>query len=496
MTCEPLLSINNISKEFPGVKALTDVSFDVYPGEIHVLIGENGAGKSTLIKMLSGVYSIEKGSIKYKGKEINFRSPKDAIQNGIAVIHQELSIVPDLTVAENIFLGRENKKGVVIDTARTDAIAREYISEIGVDIKPNALLSSLSNAEKQMVEIARAIFFNVSLIIMDEPTSALSDSEVSTLFRIIRNLKRKNVSVIYISHRIKELFEIGDRVTVLRDGRLVKTADIKDVDTNSLVSMMVGREIKNYFIRSEHTIGHEILKVDNLSKEGMFKDISFEIKQGQITGISGLVGSGRTELIMTLFGAIKADRGSIFYKGKKVTFSSPCEAIKAGIGFLPEERRTEGLIVDDDVKKNISLPSLVSTSKHGLIDYRWETKNATKYVEKLMIKTPSIHSIVKNLSGGNQQKIVIAKWLAANSQVLFLDEPTRGIDVNAKTEIYRLINDFVVNGGTVLVVSSEMPELLGICDRILVMREGCIVGDLDISEASEERIMGLASIQA
>lgn len=496
MNNEPLLSIKNVSKEFPGVRALTNVSLDVYPGEVHVLIGENGAGKSTLIKMLSGVYSVEQGSITYKGEAINFKSPKEAIQKGIAVIHQELSIVPDLTVAENIFLGRENTKGIVIDNAKTNEIARNYISQIGVEIKPNALLSSLSNAEKQMVEIARAIFFNASLIIMDEPTSSLSDTEVKTLFQIIRNLKEKDVSVIYISHRLKEVFEIGDRVSVLRDGHLVKTAEIEEVDTDSLVSMMVGREIKNYFIRRKHSLGQTILKVESLSRRGEFQNISFEIRQGEITGISGLVGSGRTELIMALFGATKVDSGRIFYKGEEVSFRSPKEAIKAGIGLLPEERRTEGIIVDDEVKKNISLPSLQATKKHGLVDRIWEIDNAHKYVKKLMIKTPTINTITKNLSGGNQQKIVIAKWLAANSRLLFLDEPTRGIDVNAKTEIYGLINDFVKDGGTVLVVSSELPELLGICDRIMVMCEGSIVGDLDISEASEERIMALASIQA
>lgn len=490
----PILSVKNVSKEFPGVKALSDVSLEIYAGEVHVLIGENGAGKSTLIKILSGVYPLQEGSIVYKGESVNFRSPREARVRGIAVIHQELSVVPDLTVAENIFLGRENTKGFFIDRSKTNEIVREYFEQLSIDIPPDTHISDLSNAEKQMVEIARAISMDASVIIMDEPTASLADAEVNALFRVIYNLKAKNVAIIYISHRMNELFEIGDMVTVLRDGCLVKTTDIKNIDSKTLISLMVGREITNFFNKKEHAIGQTILDVKNLTRRGEFSNVSFSLCKGEIAGIAGLVGSGRTELLKAIFGVAKIDSGGVIYKGRSVSFRSPRDAIKARIGFVPEERRSEGIIVDDDVKRNISLPSLMANKRHGLVDRKWEKEVAKKYTERLRIKTPSIHAVTKNLSGGNQQKVVIAKWWAANSELLLLDELTRGIDVNAKAEIYGLINDYVKNGGTVLMVSSELPELLGVCDRIMVMREGDMVGSLDISEATEEKIMNLASV--
>jgi ABC-type sugar transport system ATPase subunit len=495
MNTKTLLKVVHVSKGFPGVKALSDVSLDVNCGEVHVLIGENGAGKSTLIKMIAGIYSIGSGEIFFKGEKVHFKSPYDAINAGISVIPQELSIVDDLTVAENIFLGREKKRGkILLDKESTKKEAQSFFDKYDIGIDVNRLVATLSTAEKQMVEILRAVSWDASLIIMDEPTASLSDVEVKELFKIIRNLKDQNIGIIYISHRLKELFKIGDRITILRDGELVKTTDVSEVNTDQVVSLMVGRKINNYYNRRAHSVGTEVLRVSHLSEKNHFTDVSFALKRGEILGISGLVGAGRSELIETVFGARKANSGEVFLKGKKVNFHSPQDAIRHGFGLVPEERRTEGLIVDDSVEENISLPSLVFTKVKGLLNRTWIKSATQEQIKRLSIKTPSGKTITKYLSGGNQQKIVLGKWFARKIDYLLLDEPTRGIDVNAKAEIYSLIFDFVSNGGSVVMVSSELPELLGICDRILVMREGAVSGEFLASEATEKAIMEKACI--
>lgn len=495
MENKPVIRMKNVSKEFPGAKALNDVSLDFYPGEVHVIVGENGAGKSTLIKILSGVYSFDTGSIEYKGNNIKFNSPKHAMDSGISVIHQELSVVPDLTVAENIFLGREIKKnGIFLDKGKINRISAEILKNLDLNINTKTKIEALSIANMQMVEIAKAISQKASVVIMDEPTSSISEHEVQALFRTIKKLKNSGVSIIYISHRLKELYEIGDKITVLRDGRLIKTLPIKETNEDILISLMVGREIKNYFNKEKHIINEIVLELKGLTKKNEYDNISLELRKGEILGISGLVGAGRTELLRGIFGVEKHDKGEIYLRGKKINFKSPNQAIKHRVGLVPEDRRLQGILVEEDVKRNISLPSIISTAKYGLLNKKWEKRIALEYVKKLSIKTPSIDTQIKSLSGGNQQKVVLAKWLVANSDILLLDEPTRGIDVNAKSEIYALINDFTQKGGSVILVSSDLPEILGICDRIIVMREGQITGMTSREEASEEKVMKLASL--
>jgi ABC-type sugar transport system ATPase subunit len=494
----PVISVQNVSKEFPGVKALTDVSVDFYPGTVHVLVGENGAGKSTLIKMMSGMYSIDQGRILHKGAEIRYSSPRESLDDGIIVIPQELSVVPALTVAENIFLGHEMRRNglPLIDKAATRTAASRLLERLEVNIPPDAVVSDLSIAQMQMIEIARAISREASVIIMDEPTSSLADREVATLFETIKKLKEDGTAIVYISHRLEELFAIGDMVTVLRDGRVIKTTGLEELDVNSLVALMVGREVKDFFHKGHHATEEVVLNVENFTCKGSYEDISFYLRKGEILGISGLVGSGRSELLHGLIGADRHNGGKVTLRGHEVNFKRPEDAVKERIGIVPEERKTQGILVEDDVKSNIFLPSLVRTARFGFIDKPLERATAVSYVDKLRVKTPSIDTVAKNLSGGNQQKVVISKWLASESDILFVDEVTRGIDVNAKAEIYLLLNKFTENGGSVLMVSSELPELLGVCDRILVMREGHMAGELSREEATEEKIMRMASLDA
>ncbi len=492
---EPVISLKGIVKEFPGVRALDDVSLDIYPGEVHVLIGENGAGKSTLFNVMAGIHQPDKGDIVYKGKKVHFLTPHQAIRSGIAMIHQELSAVKDLTVAENLFLGKEPiRNGVFLDYRAMNNEAERALSSIGINVKPTEKIRNLKTAQVQMVEIAKAVFQKASVIIMDEPTSSLSEFEVKVLFDIIEKLKAENVAIIYVSHRLKEIYQIGDAITVLRDGIKITSLPIEQTDENMLISLMVGRDFSN-FIRSEsHASNDIILEVGNLTRTGVFSDISFTLRRGEVFGFAGLIGAGRTEVLRALYGADRYDSGSVSLYGKKVFFKSPREAIKAGIGLVPEDRRLQGILVDDTAVRNIALPSLREVSIRGFVNKVWEKNVAEEYVGRMRIKTPSIHTVTKNLSGGNQQKVIIAKWLAANSNILFLDEPTRGIDVNAKAEIYELINAFTENGGSVVMVSSELVELLSVCDRIAVMREGEMRCVLNHEEATEEIIMKFASI--
>ena len=493
---QPCLQAVHISKVFPGVKALTDISIDFYPGEVHALMGENGAGKSTLIKILSGVYTPSEGEVLFNGEKIEFKGPRDALDHGISVIHQELSIAKDLTVAENIFLGEEKVNGIFLDNRSMIERTNELLKYMKMDeiIHANDLARDLTAAQQQMVEIARVINKNAKVVIMDEPTSSLSDHEINALFEQIRVLRSKNVAIVYISHRLKEIFEICDRATVLRDGCFVRTDKISEISEHDLVASMVGREIQDYFIHTEHTRGEEMLRVEGLTRKGEFENVSFTAYRGEILGISGLVGAGRTETMETIFGARIPDSGQVFVSGQPVHFSSPKDAIAKKIGMVTEDRRTTGLMLRAMVKDNSVLPSLIyHMKKLGFADDKWIDEVSNEYKDKLRVKTPSVETIIANLSGGNQQKVVLAKWLIAESQILILDEPTRGIDVNAKSEFYALMNNFVDQGGTIIMVSSELPEVLGVSDRIIVMCEGHVTGELSREEATETKIMQLAS---
>ena len=498
MTNNNLVEMDNISKSFPGVQALDAVNLTIFSGEVHVLIGENGAGKSTLIKILTGVYQKDSGSLKYKGQPVIFQNPRQAMKAGISVIHQELSLIPDLTVADNIFLGREKVKGQFLDKNYMANKTREILDSLDLHIDPNMKVDRLNTAQKQMVEIARSVSWNSSLVIMDEPTSSLSENEVKSLFNIILKLKKENVGIIYISHRLKEIPEIGDRVTVLRDGKWVKTLPVKESHEKQLISLMVGREIKDYYHfknGEKQEKAHPILEVKNLTREPHFRNISFSLKQGEILGIAGLIGAGRTELLRAIFGVDQYKQGRVFLDNQQAKFHHPHQAIGKKVGFITEDRRDQGLLLDKSIIENISLPSIRFKSTRGFIDKSWEKRISSQFKDKLKIKTPSTQTIVKTLSGGNQQKVIIARWLAAESGILLLDEPTRGIDVNAKAEIYALMNDFIHSGGSILMVSSELPEILGVAHRIMVMRSGEISGILSRDEATEEKVMHLAALK-
>jgi ABC-type sugar transport system ATPase subunit len=494
---EPCLQVKGISKTFPGVNALTDVSIDFYSGETHALVGENGAGKSTLIKIISGVYTPSKGVMTFEGSPLEIQTPRQALNKGIAVIHQELSIANDLTVAENIFLGEEPRRanGLLLDRRKMNTEAQQVLDSMNVKIKASAVASHLTAAEQQMVEIAKVIRKNAKVVIMDEPTSSLSDHEIQALFEQIFALKKKNVAVIYISHRLKELFVMGDKVTVMRDGCKVNTFMLRDVTEKDIVTNMVGREMKEYYLHTKHTRGREMLRVEGLASGGTFKDVSFTAYAGEVLGFYGLIGAGRTEVMEPIFGAREKSAGTVFVEGQEVSFSSPRDAIAHNIGFVTEDRRRTGLMLNAMLKDNIVLPSLVfHLKKFGFVDFAWETAVSREYIPKLKVKTWGINAIISTLSGGNQQKVILAKWLIANSSILILDEPTRGIDVNAKAEFYALIDEFVNHGGCILAVSSELPEILGISDRILVMREGLLSGELSREQANEQNVIELASL--
>ena len=497
---EPNLQAIHIDKRFPGVNALTDVSIDFYPGEVHALLGENGAGKSTLIKILSGVYTPSDGKVLFEGKEVHFSVPGEALNMGIAVIHQELSIANDLTVAENIFLGTEPKQNnrIFLDRARMNRETQALLDSMKItNIKATDIARELTAAQQQMVEIAKVINKKSKVVIMDEPTSSLSEHEINALFEQLDNLRSNNVTIIYISHRMAEIFRICDRATVLRDGQKVMTGMVKQVTEAEIVNSMVGREIKDYYNRRSHVRGKEMLRVEGLSRTREFRDISFTAYAGEILGFYGLIGAGRTEVMETIFGARKADSGKVFIEDKEVHFKSPRDAIRYRVGMVTEDRRRTGLMLQAPLKHNIVLPSLpYHHRKFGFLDNRWELGIAEEMTGKLRVKTPSINTIIANLSGGNQQKVILAKWLIANSSILILDEPTRGIDVNAKSEFYTLMNDFVDQGGCIIMVSSELPEMLGVADRIIVMREGAQSGEISSEQATEHSIIQLASVQS
>ncbi|WP_102026666.1 sugar ABC transporter ATP-binding protein [Salirhabdus sp. Marseille-P4669] len=493
---ESILQMTNISKTFPGVKALDDVQLDIRKGEVHALIGENGAGKSTLIKILAGVYTPDPGAkFFFEGKEAEIKKPLDATMKGISIIYQDLSLFPNLTVAENIYIGRDSDKKAwtKVKWKEIKKIAVKALQDMEVDIDPNVPVEQLSIAQQQLVEIARAIAFDAKLIVMDEPTSSLSEGEVEKLYKIIEKLKSRGISVIFISHKLKELFKVSDRFTVLRDGKYIGTYEAADMDEPKLIQLMVGRNVTYEKNESTVQVGETIFKVDSLSKKGNFADISLEVKKGEVLGITGLVGSGRTELAQAIFGVNNPDEGSLELNGEKITVNSASDAVKKGIAYIPEARQTQGLVLEQSVINNMSLPVLKKLrNKLKLIDSKLEVSLAEQYVKSLDIRPALPKLPASNLSGGNQQKIVIGKWLATQPKVIIFDEPTNGIDIGAKTEIHKLIRRLANDGIGVIVISSELPEILAVSDRILVMRHGRISGELSVQEATQEKIMSFA----
>ena len=488
----PLLLMRGIHKRFPGVQALQNVDLDVDAGEVHVLLGENGAGKSTLMKVLCGQYVPDAGSITFAGQLISPESPLEAENQGLIMIHQELNLIPGLTVAENIFLGHEPTRGGLIRDQVMRDVSSELLQRVQCRVDPDTPVSALSVAEQQLVEIARALREKARLLVMDEPTAALADSEIENLFGVIRDLCRNGVPVIYISHRMREIFSIGSRVTVMRDGLTVGTRAVADTDVGELIRLMVGRTIDEHIKKREVEIGMEILEVENLGRRGDLAPTSLSICSGEILGVAGLMGSGRTELARAIFGADPVDSGTVRVCGRELPGNHPAASIAAGLGFLTEDRKQQGLVLQLSVADNITLTSLDEFSRHGVLDLVAERERAGDLVETLHIRVASPDQEVGDLSGGNQQKVVLARWLAARCKVLLFDEPTRGIDVGAKAEIYELIGELVEQGVAVLLISSEMPELLGLSDRIAVMHDGAIEGVLPRAEATQERIMELA----
>lgn len=494
---EQLVVMEGIDKSFPGVHALENCSFDLYAGEVHALVGENGAGKSTLMKVLAGVYSKDAGRILLRGKEVNLSNPRAAQQHGISMIHQELNLMPHLTVAQNIFIGREPRQGVrfLLNEKAINDQTRQLLETLHVDLDPRTKVASLTVAKQQMVEIAKALSFNSDVLIMDEPTAALTDAEIEELFRIIRHLRDRGVGIVYITHRLEELWRIADRVTVMRDGRYIDTVRIEDADINRIISMMVGRTIYEASPEIPENGSQEIvLEVRNLSRGRTLQNVSFQLKKGEIVGFAGLMGAGRTEVARAIFGADPIDSGEILVRGRKVTIKSPSDAVRHGIGYLSEDRKRYGLTLDMDVETNIVLAAFRRfLTWLGVVQPGKIRATATQFVNMLAIKTPSLQQKVKNLSGGNQQKLVIAKWLTADTDILIFDEPTRGIDVGAKSEIYRLLNDLARQGKSIIMISSELPEILRMSHRIIVMCEGRITGELGSTEATQEKIMQFAT---
>ncbi|KHF40904.1 sugar ABC transporter ATP-binding protein [Alkalihalobacillus okhensis] len=494
---EYILQLENITKEFPGVKALDDVQLKVRRGTVHALMGENGAGKSTLMKIIIGMYTPDTGKMIFEGEELKLTNINDSLDKGISMIHQELSPIPEMTVAENIYLGREptyGKSGLV-NNRKLYQMTKDLLNSLEINLDPKTKMIDLSIANTQMVEIAKAISFDSKLVIMDEPTSAITEKEVAQLFKMIRSLKEKGVGIIYITHKMSELYEIADDISVFRDGQFIGTDTAANMERDRLIKMMVGRELNQVFNKPENEIGEVALSVKNLSHNGWFEDVNFEVRKGEIVCFAGLMGAGRTEVLETIFGVKKVDQGEIFVHGKKVNIKTPIEAIKNNLGFLTEDRKLTGLFLPLSVRENMITVNIDQYISSGLLNYKQVKSDCLEQKENLKIKTPSIDQIVENLSGGNQQKVLLARWLLKNPDILFLDEPTRGIDVGAKSEFYNIIFKLASQGKAIVVVSSEMAEILGLCDRVIVMHEGRITGELSREEANQERIMQYATGQ-
>jgi len=496
MSTQPLLHMTHISKSFPGVQALSGVELTVERGEILALVGENGAGKSTLMRILNGVFAPDSGQILWNGQPVTLHSPHDAQRLGISMIHQELALIPYLDVGKNIYLGREPTGSLpgTINWSKLYAQARQQLDCLGLDIDPRRQVRFLPLAQQQMVEVAKALSLDARLIVMDEPTSSLTEREVETLFQQIRALRAQGVSVIYISHRLEEVFAIADRVAVLRDGSLVGCKPVADLTPEQVIRMMVGRELSQVYEKGdEASAGDVVLAVEHLSREGAIQDVTFRLHAGEILGVAGLVGAGRTELAETLFGVHPATSGTIRLNGQEVTIQRPAQAIRSGIALVPEDRKAAGLFLRMNVATNIVMALFGRLARWGIIPWARVEQIAGDFVERLDIRTPSLQQRVRNLSGGNQQKVVIARWLTLEPEVLILDEPTRGIDVGAKAEIYRLMHQLAGRGVGILMISSELPEILGVSDRVLVMREGRLVGEFDPRTATQDDLMSAAT---
>lgn len=484
--------VDEIVKTYPGVTAIDHVSFSVKQGEIHALIGENGAGKSTLIKILSGAITPDSGRITFLGNEYTSLTPKLSQSLGIQVIYQEFTSIPTLTAAENVFLGEKTSDGIFVNIKDREERARKLFQELHVDVDPKALVRDLSPASKQIVEIAKAVHKNVKLLIMDEPTAPLTSSEVEVLFGIVRRLKSEGVTIIFISHRLEELFELADRITVMRDACYIGTRNVADVTRNELITMMAGRELKETYPVRSNKIGEEVLRVEHLYGNGD-SDISFTLHKGEILGFAGLVGSGRTELMRVLYGAERMEKGRIFIDGVETTIKDCSDAIEKGIGLIPEDRKTQGVFLNQSIEWNVAINAIKSMAHLSIVNNAKVRKTSEDYRDKFAIKTPTLEQKVKNLSGGNQQKVVLAKTLAAQCRIIIFDEPTRGIDVEAKQEIYKLMNDLVEQGNSILMVSSDMPELIGMSDRIMVMCERHLGGEVQKEKFDQNYILDLAS---
>lgn len=488
------IEMRGINKSFGGNAVLKNAGFLLDHGEIHALMGENGAGKSTLMKILTGVYTKDAGQVIVDGQEVCYKNPQEAEKAGIVFIHQELNVLFDLTVEENMFLGKEirNRFGIC-DKKAMRAEVKKILDRLGVKISPEQKMSELSVGQQQMIEIAKALMVDAKVIIMDEPTAALTQSETEVLFQVINSLRKKGVSIVYISHRMEEIFQLCDRITVLRDGAYIDTKRIADTDMNDVVKMMIGREIGERYPSRNVKIGEVALKVENLTCPGVFKNVSFEVHAGEVLGVSGLMGAGRTEIMQAIFGNMPHVTGKISLSGKEIQNHSPEQAMRNGLGFITEDRKTEGLMLEESIRKNISLANLGRISRHGVINKKEEQDLVKKGIEELHIKCFGPEHESNNLSGGNQQKVVFAKWIYTDPKVLILDEPTRGVDIGAKKEIYHIINDLAAKGVAVIMVSSELPEVLGMADRIMVVREGLVRGVLSKEEANQENIMILAT---
>ena len=489
-----IVSMEHISKSFPGVKALDDVRLELRAGEVMALLGENGAGKSTLMKILSGVYTRDGGTLKIFGREYGNLTPRLAHEAGVAIIHQELNMCRHLSVTQNMFLGRELSGKVILKNGEMAAEAQKYLDELGVSISPSQTVGDLSVSKQQMIEIAKALSINAKILIMDEPTSALTSREIEELFRIIRNLKAQGCGIIYISHRLEELSHIADRVTIMRDGQYVTSGNFKDFTMDEIIQNMVGREIKEKFPRVECKKGRKVFEVKNLNAGRQVRDVSFSLYAGEIVGFAGLMGAGRTETTRAVFGVDPKESGQIFLDGKEVKINHPMDAIKAGIVLAPEDRKKDGLCTKLSIRDNLALPNLdLVCNRVGVVNKKKENELCEKAVSGLMIKTPNLEVDANTLSGGNQQKVVVGKWLVRNSKVILFDEPTRGIDVGAKVEIYNLMNRLKEQGIAVMFVSSEMPEIMGISDRIIVMCDGRITGELNAKGATQNQILTYAT---
>ncbi len=491
---EALLQLRNISKSFAGVQALRGVQFELRPGEVHALLGENGAGKSTLVKVMTGVHQPDSGEMFVGGQEFKLSDPRDAFRYGIAAIYQELSLFPDLDIAENIFAGRQpSLAGGWVQWRKMYKEAERLLDNLGVQMDGHTKARNLSVAKQQMVEIARALSLNARILIMDEPTSALTLNEVDDLFRIVRKLRDNGTAILFISHRLDELFELADRVTVLRDGQYIDTRPMEGVTREDLIHMMVGRNVDNLFPKLTVEAGEVALRVEHLTRNGKFENVSFELRTGEILGMAGLVGAGRTEVGEAIFGVDPANEGSIEINGKAVKIANPRQAMELGLAYVPEDRQHHGLVLPMDIADNITLPTLPNFAHRGWLNQKEARKFAFQSATQMEVKATTVWQKVKELSGGNQQKVVLAKWLGSNPSILILDEPTRGIDVGTKAAVHALMSDLAAQGMAILMISSELPEILGMSDRILVMREGRVTGTFNRNEATQEKIMMAAT---